>query len=246
MYTSFILSTILIFCISGGLTFDCPNSPAKWCETKEIAEACGVTEQCKSYVWKVKDADKVNFTLYYESLCPGCRQFTTSQISKAFNTILDIVNISFVPYGNAHETYDASTQLYKFTCQHGAQECLGNLIHSCVLYFYPKIEQHLPFILCMEESSGDIKTVATRCASKTQIDYNQINACTTSKLGNQIQHAYAVQTDSLQPKHQYVPWVTLNGEHTEEMEDEALNDLVKLVCKTYKGSNPPPACQRQL
>jgi len=53
-------------------------------------------------------------------------------------------------------------------------------------------------------------------------------------LANQLQHRYAVQTENLQPAHQYVPWVTINGVHTEEIEREAESDLVKLICKTYK------------
>jgi interferon gamma-inducible protein 30 len=79
-----------------------------------------------------------------------------------------------------------------------------------------------------------VLTVATQCAEKTQIDFNKIDACRKSQLGNQLQHINAVRTENLQPPHKYVPWVTLNGEHTEEMEDEALSDLVKLLCKTYK------------
>jgi hypothetical protein len=42
MYTSIILSVVVLFCINSGLAIDCPDSPAKWCETKEIAQACGV------------------------------------------------------------------------------------------------------------------------------------------------------------------------------------------------------------
>ena len=89
----------------------------------------------------------------------------------------------------------------------------------------------------MESTEGDVTTVATRCAEKTQIDFSKVDACTKSKLGNQLQHNYAVQTDNLQPQHQYVPWVTINGVHTEEMEREAERDLVKLICKTYKVMN---------
>jgi len=81
---------------------------------------------------------------------------------------------------------------------------------------------------------------------KTQIDFDKVDTCTKTKLGNQLQHIYAVQTENLQPPHKYVPWVTLNGQHTEEIEDEALNDLIKLVCKTYKGSNPPDECKKHL
>jgi hypothetical protein len=86
----------------------------------------------------------------------------------------------------------------------------------------------------MESTEGDVTTVAMRCADKTQIDFSKVDACTKSKLGNQLQHIYAVRTESLQPQHQYVPWVTINGVHTEELEREAERDLVKLICKTYK------------
>jgi interferon gamma-inducible protein 30 len=79
-----------------------------------------------------------------------------------------------------------------------------------------------------------VRTVAQQCAEKTQINYNTIDACTKSTLGNQLQHANAVRTENLEPPHKYVPWVTVNGEHTEQMEDEAVSDLVKLICKTYK------------
>lgn len=82
-----------------------------------------------------------------------------------------------------------------------------------------------------------MRTVAKQCAEKSQLDYSKIDACTQGKLGNQLQHTNALRTESLQPPHKYVPWVTVNGQHTEEMEDEALNDLVKLICKTYKVMN---------
>lgn len=86
----------------------------------------------------------------------------------------------------------------------------------------------------MESTDGDIETVATQCAQKSSIDYDQITACTHSRLGNQLQHANAVLTENLQPPHQYVPWITINGEHTDDMEKEAEKDLIGLICKSYK------------
>ena len=71
----------------------------------------------------------MDFTLYYETLCPDCRQFMTTELYKAYQSVLDIVNITVVPYGNARETYDSTNQTYQFVCQHGPEECLGNLIH---------------------------------------------------------------------------------------------------------------------
>ncbi len=79
-----------------------------------------------------------------------------------------------------------------------------------------------------------MKTVATKCAEKAKIDFGKVIACTQSILGNQLQHAYAAQTESLQPPHQYVPWVTLNGIHTEDIEKAAEKNLIELICKTYK------------
>jgi interferon gamma-inducible protein 30 len=89
-----------------------------------------VIEQCKSHVWKTGAAsDRVNLSIYYETLCPDCRQFITTQVWNAYQSILDIVNITFVPYGNARELYRPETKLYQFYCQHGAEECYGNVIH---------------------------------------------------------------------------------------------------------------------
>ena len=108
----------------------CPKSPGQWCDSAEIAQACGVSEQCTSLVWKSRaESDRVNLSIYYETLCPDCRQFIATQVWNAYQSILDIVNITFVPYGNAKELYRPETKLYQYYCQHGAEECYGNLIH---------------------------------------------------------------------------------------------------------------------
>jgi interferon, gamma-inducible protein 30 len=86
----------------------------------------------------------------------------------------------------------------------------------------------------MESMDGDIETVATQCASKHAIDFDQITACTHSRLGNQLQHIYAMQTENLHPSHEYVPWITLNGEHSDDIQKQAEKDLIGLVCKSYK------------
>jgi interferon gamma-inducible protein 30 len=53
----------------------------------------------------------------------------STQVWNTYQSILSIVNISFVPYGNAREEYQPKTKSYKFYCQHGTDECRGNLIH---------------------------------------------------------------------------------------------------------------------
>ena len=130
MYSSLILSTIVVLLVHRGHAIDCPKSSGKWCDSAEIARACGVSEQCSSFVWKTgAGTDRVNLSIYYETLCPDCREFIASQVWNAYQSILDIVNITFVPYGNAKELYRPETKLYQYYCQHGAEECYGNLIH---------------------------------------------------------------------------------------------------------------------
>ncbi|CAF0990188.1 unnamed protein product [Adineta ricciae] len=236
LYVCFIVNIV-------GLPVNCPSSPAEWCGTKAIAAACGVTKQCTTFVWSNSTNDRVNFTIYYESLCADCRQFTITQVWFAYQAVADIVNLTFVPYGNAHEVYRPETQLYQFYCQHGPDECYANLIHTCAIASYPDIRQHMPFIYCMDATFGDVETVAIQCAKNASLDYEKISTCTTSRVGNQLQHAYAVQTEKTKPTTAFVPFVTLNGNHTDEIQDRAQTDLIALLCDTYKGPNPPAGCK---
>ena len=49
----------------------------------------------------------VKVALYYESLCPGCREFLTHQLYPACKKLysIDILDITLVPYGNAYVSY---------------------------------------------------------------------------------------------------------------------------------------------
>ena len=53
--------------------------------------------------------------LYYESLCPYRNTITVS-FANAFGAegFLDMAEVTFVPYGNAHETKNGDT--WDFTC----------------------------------------------------------------------------------------------------------------------------------
>ena len=86
----------------------------------------------------------------------------------------------------------------------------------------------------MDSLFGDLDTIAAECARNATIAIDPLMKCTQSRLGNQWQHAYAVQTEQTKPTQSFVPWVTLNGEHTDEIQDMAQTDLVQLLCDSYK------------
>ena len=61
-----------------------------------------VLNQCLDYVTPDINAEPVSFGLYYESLCPGCRQFIKDQLYKTYLGLGEsVMNITLIPYGNA-------------------------------------------------------------------------------------------------------------------------------------------------
>ena len=52
--------------------------------------------------------------------------------------------------------------------------------------------------------------------------------------GNRLEHAMGAKTESLDPPHNYVPWIVVDGEHDNDIQEAAMDNLLALVCKLYK------------
>ncbi|XP_022103529.1 gamma-interferon-inducible lysosomal thiol reductase-like [Acanthaster planci] len=218
----------------------CSFPPELWCTSPEISRVCEVEAQCAQFQRPTNDAPLVNFTLYYESYCPGCQMFINGQLHDTYMAVSEIMNLTLVPYGNAKEMKKGSK--YEFTCQHGERECRGNLLESCVLHFAP-FPTAFKTIYCMEVTHNPVPN-AQECITKFGLNYEQIVDCANGSLGNFLEHEMALKTNALKPPHNYVPWVTLNGVHTDAIQQKAESDLKKLICDTYRG-NKPPACSQE-
>lgn len=218
----------------------CDHPPSEWCSTWEIAKACKVEQQCTEYMersqkdLKKNDAPAVQVELYYESLCGACRQFLVLQLFPTWLMLNEIMNVTLVPYGNAQEKNVSGK--WEFTCQHGQDECYVNTIKACVMYHLQNIPSYFPVIFCIELSSN-LTSALEPClaAFHPVLPVKTVMDCVTGDVGNKIMHQNAMQTDSLNPPHQYVPWVVINGKHNDSLQDRAINALFNLICETYTG-----------
>ena len=77
----------------------------------------------------------------------------------------------------------------------------------------------------------------SKCTKKLNLDYNVLTECANSLEGVAIEYLMAGQTLALDPPHNWVPWITINGQHTDEIQDKATTNLLQLVCETYPVSD---------
>uniref|UniRef100_A0A3Q0RVC2 Gamma-interferon-inducible lysosomal thiol reductase n=1 Tax=Amphilophus citrinellus TaxID=61819 RepID=A0A3Q0RVC2_AMPCI len=191
----------------------CRYPPSQWCRSLEIAIECRVQKQCMEVnaTRPNQAVPPVSVTLYYESLCPDCREFITQQLFPTWTMLQDIMAVTLVPYGNAKVHPNSP-----FTCQHGEPECRGNMIEACILHL---TEQSLAFhiIYCME-SSADVLSAAQPCLQlyAPSVPWSRVDSCVKGDLGYQLMHANALMTRALNPAHTHVPWITFSGFPTQQ------------------------------
>jgi interferon gamma-inducible protein 30 len=152
-----------------------------------------------------------------------------------------LFDLEMVPYGNAKEDQRANG-IWNFTCQHGPLECVGNLHEACMISLTPNITITFPIIECAESSNQfetDPASALRSCAKRFAYNYDPVDACVNGPAGNNYQHQMAVKTGNLNPPHQFVPWIIVNGSH--DYQDQAESNLLAVVCHLYTGTKPP-AC----
>jgi len=209
-------------------------------EPKQAKEAAAAPVAPKKKSSLAITGDKVKVGFYMESMCPGCKYFTTHVLSTLLvdNDFNKMVDFQLYPYGNGQLT---GTQI---DCQHGAPECEGNQILACLQHHHPITDSDAGFVptfVCMEGKDGLPKDEFKDCADANGLDtaaQETILACAAGDEGQKLALEAAVATESLNPPHEYAPWVTLNGK---PLRDDAY-ELQEQVCGAYKGSAPAAVC----
>lgn len=221
----------------------CKHSPLTWCASAEAQLQCGVSKLCVkanrsrelTNETRGLTAEPVKIEVFYESLCPDCRDYISNMLYPSSLLLGDIMDLTVVPYGNAKETYDG--QKYVFTCQHGEAECLGNMIQACLLNLTES--RAFNIIFCMETAT-DVLQAAKPCVDlfAPELSEEKLWSCVKGDVGNHLMHQNSLRTNALKPPHTFVPWITVNGVHTDDLQQKGMSALLPLVCSLYKGQKP--------
>ncbi|KAH7727301.1 Protein F37H8.5 [Aphelenchoides avenae] len=226
--------------VHGSDAIDCSRvPPSLWCQNAKLTEKCGFSDICSRYR-KASSGKRVQLTLLYEGLCPGCQNFIINNLYRdVYLQYGDYVDIELVPYGNAKR------QNTTITCQHGDEECVINRYESCAIHFMP---EPVPFIYCLESqlSRGtELQKAARKCYATFHTQphiYDQIIHCANGDLGQKLQLAAAQRTENVWPEaHQYVPWLVFNNVSL-KAEQFRQNSLSATICDFYVGDHAPEFC----
>lgn len=193
----------------------------------------------------------VSINLYYETRCPDCIMFINQTLEPLWRTkgLDKHLNITLNPYGNAMSIPVANvSEGYKFfhpgktgagwdyvhICQHGTDECFGNLIQACAIKKVPQ-DQYMELVFCMaSKPNWGIEKSSYECLLNAKIDPKPIKECATSPEGNKMMAEFGKLTGAVQGR-QGTPWVMIDGVNLANV-----TNLLGAACG--KLGNGPEAC----
>lgn len=215
----------------------------------------------------------VAIEVYYETRCPGCMQFINKTLETLWRNagMKKTLNISMIAFGNGqlvptanisegyknfHKDTTGAGFDYVQVCQHGPEECFGNLVHVCAKDVAhsaaalledseekeKEYDKYMSLIFCMSGKTvagfGE-ENAAFACLEETGIDKNKVKDCVQGAQGNKLIAEAGRQTLALKEK-KGTPWVVVNGVHaeTEVLANGKL--FTKAVCSHV--CNAPEPC----
>jgi len=184
--------------------------------------------------------EKVSIQVYYETLCPDSIAFITQQLFPTYIKLGKYLNVEFKPYGFATSTPNDNGG-FTFSCQHGPNECNGNLYAACLIdRLHGQNEIQVAVINCIMDDL--VPHEATQnCMEKlmiTEPSYQEIDQCHSSNEGQNLLYSYGLETDNLEPAVYFIPWITFENEWNEMEFNGALENLEEFLCSD-KLSNVP-------
>lgn len=199
----------------------------------------------------------VKVELYYESRCPACEMFLNQSLAVLWQKkdLRSRLNITLYPYGNAQtvpvtqisEGYkfwhkDTTGEGFKniFMCQHGSDECFGNLVHACASDVAEQAGDKgkgLELAFCMAGlPEYSIEKSSYECMEKVGIDHDKVSECVKGARGNELMTKMAAKTALLKNR-KGTPWIMINDRWLPEAQK-----LMQIVCMLIGSGKETPSC----
>lgn len=182
---------------------------------------------------KVDAKDKMELSVYYESLCPDSRRFFINQLGPVYAELSDYIDLDLVPFGHAR-----ILGTNKMVCQHGPRECNGNRLMACTQdrkINGSKQDEILATLTCYF-STAEYENCVTKFLPG--VKYEDLEKCANSEVSFKMMTENEVSTGRVS----YVPHIKINRRYSEETQDCEM-DLKGCVCNYYRNiSISIPGC----
>jgi len=183
------------------------------------------------------DLKVVKVDVYYECLCPDSRYFVLHELLPTFEKVGSMLDVHMWPYGKA--TSKVTSSGYEFDCQHGEQECIGNMFHACVAEKVEDPAKMLEIIKCMISDNYEPENIAKKCVSESGIGFQDILTCASGKEGQELHYQAGLKTHALSPKVSFIP--TIEIDDSQMSQKAILKNLLKEVCAVYTSKYLTPS-----
>ncbi|XP_037091268.1 gamma-interferon-inducible lysosomal thiol reductase-like, partial [Pollicipes pollicipes] len=181
--------------------------------------------------------------VYYESLCPDCKNFVVDQLNVTVSRVPDLVNVTLVPWGKANVSSDDGS----VHCQHGPEECWANRLHGCVAAAIDDASVRTRAVACLMAAQKTLRADGPACLQEAGLSWDDGVACAGSAASRQQALEFQQLTHALQPPLTFAPTMTLDGSQgTAEQQKQLLDDLLGVVCSTWqqRTGQTPAGCQQ--
>ncbi len=193
-------------------------------------------------------ASQPKLQIYVESLCENCVQFeiiNIKQLRENPSRDLLVSSLEIIPFGNAMEDAISKPGKRSFHCQHGPKECYGNTILNCAFNKLNSQDDREDFTICFAEQinkqtrlESNLDQITHNCLTERIDVAESILQCANGVEGGELMHEAARRTK----QHTYVPYVLVDGIHTEDIEEKVEDNLIKYLCEKSKLVNKVPGC----
>lgn len=178
----------------------------------------------------IKQADKSEVTVYYDSMCGDSLNFIKYSFRPYFNSkeLYTRYKVTLVP--GSLMTSDVSNS---FICKHGYNECVGNIYHICAKSLYSN-DLYNQYVICffdfMRAYSYNVEETSNYCTGSLGLNFTDLKKCSDSDQGLTLASNLVKMKQAYNFSFGHSPLAIIDN-NLSSNEDEIFSNLVGYLCK---------------